>query len=197
MSFQPATINKCAADGTISGVATVDQLSGLDVQVNPASLAVVALGANLASRYGAPADTLRAVIPALQKLSDLPVVMSGVIETEPEDCPPGSPRFANAVAVLRPLAHFNAISFLVELQALEAEFGRQRKGLLNEARVLDLDLISFADETAVSTFLTLPHPRARDRLFVMQPLAQLWPGFCFPGDSLTAAERVLLLKAGR
>lgn len=194
MSFPPATINNGAIDTGAVDTRAVEDLCRLDAQVTPASLAVVALGANLDSHYGAPADTLRAVIPALQALSDWPVVVSSVIETEPEDCPPDSPRFANAVAVLKPSAQFNAVSFLEQLQALEAEFGRQRKGVLNEARVLDLDLISFADVTADSAFLTLPHPRARDRLFVMQPLAQVWPDFCFPGDNVTAAERVLLLK---
>lgn len=181
---------------TAPEIRSVDDLFRHSPDLKAAQLAVVALGANLAGAFGEPADTLLAAIPALQALSGSPVVFSEIIETEPEDCPPGSPRFANAVAVLRPLAGFSAVSFLTELQRLESEFGRQRKGIRNEARVLDLDLISFGYESIDTEFLTLPHPRARDRLFVMQPLASVWPSFCFPGGTTTAAEHLLMLKAG-
>lgn len=157
-------------------------------------MAIVALGANLPGAFGGPADTLRAVIPALQALSQSPVVVSDVFETEPEDCPPGSPLFANAVAVLVPQPHFTPVSFLLELQRLEAEFGRQRKVVLNEARVLDLDLISFGNQALESELLTLPHPRARQRVFVMQPLCDIWPDYCFPGDPLPVAGHLRLIK---
>lgn len=182
---------------TAPRIKTVEDLYRYNPGLRAAPLAVVALGANLPGSAGGPADTLRAVIPSLQALSAVAVVVSGIIETEPEDCPPGSPRFANAVAVMSPLAYFTPVSFLHELQKIETEYGRQRKGVLNEARVLDLDLISFASETIDTEFLTLPHPRARQRLFVMQPLAEVWPTFCFAGDEVTAAEHLLMIKAGK
>lgn len=178
-------------------ITSVDDLYGSNPRPSPAGLAVVALGANLPGRHGSPAASISAVIPALQALSQTPVVLSSIIETEPEDCPPGSPRFANAVVVLKPLATFTPVSLLLALQAIEADCGRQRKGVKNEARVLDLDLISFGDHCINTDFLTLPHPRARERLFVMQPLAEVWPLFRFPGDKSSAAEQVLLLKSGK
>lgn len=182
---------------TTTGIATIDDLYRHKPQLRGVPMAIVALGANLPGEGGGPADTLMAVLPALQALSESPIVVSGIIETEPEDCPPGSPRFANAVVVLCPPAQFNPESFLSELQKLELQFGRQRKGVLNEARVLDLDLISFGVEVIENEFLTLPHPRARQRLFVMQPLAEVWPSYTFPGDAVTAAEHLLLLKRSK
>lgn len=180
---------------TTSTICTVEDLYRHSPQLKSVPMAVVALGANLPGVFGAPADTLRAALPALQSLSASPLVMSAIIETEPEHCPPGSPRFANAVAVLSPFPDVGAIGFLHELQRLEHEFGRQRKGVLNEARVLDLDLISFGAQVLDTEFLTLPHPRARQRLFVMQPLASIWPSFCFPDDPLSAAAYVCRLQA--
>jgi 2-amino-4-hydroxy-6-hydroxymethyldihydropteridine diphosphokinase len=180
---------------TTPEIRSIDDLFRYSPALKAAPLAIVALGANLPGTFGEPADMLRAAIPALQSLSESPVLVSAIVETEPVDCPPGSPRFANAVAVLKPLAGLSAVSFLEELQNLETGFGRTRKGMRNEARVLDLDLISFGDQCIETEFLTLPHPRARQRLFVMQPLASIWPSFCFPGEAITAAEHLLMIKA--
>lgn len=180
---------------TAAVMTTIDDLYLHSPGLKDASLAIVALGANLPGTSGSAADTLRAVIPALQGLSDSPVVFSGIFETDPQDCPPGSPRFANAVAVVCPRSNVTPTAFLSELQRIETAFGRQRKGVRNEARVLDLDLISFGDQCLDTEFLTLPHPRARQRVFVMEPLAGIWPGFCFPGDPRTATEHLLLLKS--
>ncbi|MDO8907715.1 MAG: 2-amino-4-hydroxy-6-hydroxymethyldihydropteridine diphosphokinase [Pseudohongiella sp.] len=180
---------------TAPEISSIDDLFRHSPSLRTSALAVVALGANLPGAFGGPADMLRAAIPALQTLSESPVLVSGIVETEPEDCPPGSPRFANAVAVLKPRMDLTAVGFLVMLQKLETEFGRQRGGVRNAARVLDLDLISFGDQCIDTEFLTLPHPRARQRLFVMQPLASVWPAFRFPGDPATAAEHLLMLKA--
>jgi 2-amino-4-hydroxy-6-hydroxymethyldihydropteridine diphosphokinase len=180
---------------TVSLISTIDDLLRHNPQSRTAPLAIVGLGANLPGAIGSPAETLVAALCALQAVSVSPVLASSIFETEPIDCPPGSPLFANAVAVLTPTAGTTPASFLTELQKLEAEFGRQRKGVRNEARVLDLDLISFGDHCIKTEFLSLPHPRARQRLFVMQPLAEIWPSFCFPGDSVTAVEHLLTIKA--
>jgi 2-amino-4-hydroxy-6-hydroxymethyldihydropteridine diphosphokinase len=181
---------------TASLISTVDDLFRHSPHSRTAPLAIVGLGANLAGAIGGPTETLVATLSALQALSVSPVLASSIFETEPIDCPPGSPLFANAVAVLTPIAGATPASFLAELQKLEADFGRQRKTVRNEARVLDLDLISFGDHCIKTEFLTLPHPRARQRLFVMQPLAEIWPSFCFPGDSVTAVEHLLAIKGG-
>jgi 2-amino-4-hydroxy-6-hydroxymethyldihydropteridine diphosphokinase len=68
------------------------------------------------------------------------------------------------------------------LGEIERGFGRQPKKMLNEPRTLDLDLIAFKREIRGSPELTLPHPRARSRRFVLQPLAEIAPGLVLPGE---------------
>ena len=80
-----------------------------------------------------------------------------------------------------------------KLQALEKEFGRQRKKILNEPRPLDLDLIAFGREVRASPELTLPHPRAHKRRFVLQPLSEIAPGLRLPGQSKTVGELLAAL----
>ena len=71
---------------------------------------------------------------------------------------------------------------------LEKKFGRQPKKVLNEARPLDLDLIAFGQETRATPELTLPHPRAHLRPFVLQPLAEIAPDLVLPGRTQTVAQ---------
>ena len=110
-------------------------------------LAFVALGSNL----GDSAQVLRAAMARLQALSDEPGLNSSLWPTDPVDCPPGSPRFLNAVAGLVPRTAETPESLLEKLQALEQEFGRQPKKIPNEPRPLDLDLIAFGKADAQHT----------------------------------------------
>ena len=98
------------------------------------------------------------------------------------ECPPGSPDFLNAVVGLLPMTHETPESLLDKLQALEQEFGRQPKQVLNESRPLDLDLITFGIETRESERLIIPHPRAHLRRFVLEPLVEVAPGLRLPGQ---------------
>jgi len=180
---------------TADQLSHISELLAIQPDLRTHALAVIGLGANLPSAAGAPADTLRAVMPALRVLSSTPLVVSDIIESEPDDCPPGSPRFANAVAVISPLPGLTPLLLLQALQKLEADYGRRRKGVRNEARPLDLDLISYGDQQMQTDVLVLPHPRARQRRFVMEPLAAIWPGYCFPGDSRAAAEIAAMLQS--
>jgi 2-amino-4-hydroxy-6-hydroxymethyldihydropteridine diphosphokinase len=91
---------------------------------------------------------------------------------------------------------------LEELQSLEKEFGRESKQALNEPRLLDLDLIAFRQETRASDRLTLPHPCAHQRRFVLQPLSEIAPDLVLPGqilnvrqllETLDNAEKILRL----
>ena len=133
--------------------------------------AVVALGSNL----GDSARTIRDASEKLKALSLDPLLVSSLWQTTPVDCPPDSPLFVNAVVALKPLPGETPESLLAKLQALEKEFGRGPKKVLNEARPLDLDLITFRDEERHTPFLQLPHPRAYLRRFVLQPLAEVLP----------------------
>ena len=74
-------------------------------------------------------------------------------------------------------------TLLLQLQQLETEFGRRPKQVLNEARPLDLDLIAFGGEVRATPRLTLPHPRAHLRAFVLGPLAELASDWILPGQT--------------
>jgi 2-amino-4-hydroxy-6-hydroxymethyldihydropteridine diphosphokinase len=148
---------------------------------------VIALGANL----GDPIGQLRQAFDQLDALAAEPVRRSSLWETSPVDCPPGSPKFTNAVALFTPCVGETPESLLVRRQAAEKELGRRPKLVLNEARPLDLDLIAWAGETRATPALTLPHPRAHQREFVLRPLAELAPELVLPGQ----VESVVALLA--
>ena len=124
----------------------------------------------------------------LAAFSDQPLRNSSLWESTPVDCPPGSPLFANAAVGLIPRTDETPESLLAKLQSLETEFGRRPKKILNEARPLDLDLIAFGDEVRSSPQLTLPHPRAHLRKFVLAPLAEIAPALVLPGQTQPVAE---------
>ena len=131
--------------------------------------AFVALGANLAGSHGDPLTTLKSALAALTPLSDEALQVSPFYKSDPKDCPPGSPMYINAVARLMPSPDENPFSLLKKLQNIEAQFGRVRTGIQNEARTLDLDLLSFGEEQIATENLVLPHPRANERRFVLEP----------------------------
>jgi 2-amino-4-hydroxy-6-hydroxymethyldihydropteridine diphosphokinase len=124
----------------------------------------------------------------LEGFSPAPLLKSSLWQTSPVDCPPGSPVFVNAVVGLLPRAEETPESLLAELQVLEREFGRRPKKMRNEPRPLDLDLIAFGEQTRATAELTLPHPRAHERRFVLQPLSEIAPDLILPGRSKTVAQ---------
>ena len=137
----------------------------------------MALGANL----GDPSRTLQEAFQELERLSVEPLRRSSLWRSKPIDCPPGSPDFLNAAAILKPAAGETPFSLLERLQAIERRFGRVRAGRPpNAPRRLDLDLIAFGDLAVRSSFLTLPHPRAHLRRFVLAPLAEIAPDLVLP-----------------
>ena len=147
-------------------------------------IAYIALGSNL----GDSRNTVLRAMERLQELSAQPLAKSSLLETKPVDCPPGSPNFVNAVVGLVPRPDETPESLLKKLQALEKEFGRTPKKIMNESRPLDLDIIAFGNELRSAPELILPHPRAHLRQFVLQPLAEIAPDLVLPGRKKTAAE---------
>lgn len=162
----------------------------------------MALGANL----GDPAATLAAVRPFLrQELLDwagiaLRLRWSPLFRTAPVGGPPDQPLFINAVLLVDrqgPEAEAVAVAvgraawpdplaLLLRLQALESRFGRQR--LVHWGpRSLDLDLLWCGEARCSSPQLELPHPRLRQRAFVIGPLAAIEPQLVIPGGRQTAA----------
>lgn len=136
-------------------------------------LAFIALGANLPGAEGSPATTLQTAVMELGHCSALPVRASSFYYSDPKDCPPGSPVYVNAVAALTPLPGETPHSLLRKLQQIEVSHGRSRSGLHNEARTLDLDLLAFGADVCNTPDLILPHPRAHERRFVLEPWIEL------------------------
>jgi len=134
---------------------------------------VVAFGSNL----GDSASLIRWAMDRLEDRSSRLLQRSSLWTSTPVDCPPGSPTFTNAVAILVPKDGETPESLLAFLQSVEVEAGRRPKVVHNESRPLDLDLIAWDGETRDTPQLVLPHPRAQVRRFVLQPLAELDSGY--------------------
>jgi len=145
--------------------------------VSAMTQAVVSLGSNIKPREARLADA-RAAIAALPETRL--VKASSVRETEPVDVPAEfrGQRFLNQVIVCE--TALEAHDFLHRLQAIETAQGRVRGPVRNVPRTIDLDLIAFGDLVLDEPELTLPHPRARQRAFVLEPLAEVLPGFRWP-----------------
>jgi 2-amino-4-hydroxy-6-hydroxymethyldihydropteridine diphosphokinase len=136
--------------------------------------AVVALGANLADREAA----LRGAVAALDAADGVAVrEVSTVVETAPVGGP-DQPDYYNAVAIVA--TTLRPAELLAVCHGVEADFGRVRHERWG-ARTLDLDLVSFgvpgepSEVVDADPHLTLPHPRAHERAFVLVPWAQLRP----------------------
>lgn len=133
----------------------------------------VGLGANLG-------DALASLDLAFQELSKLPdtrlVARSSTYRSAPVDA--GGPDYFNAVAALD--TGLPALLLLRHLLAIENRHGRERS-FRNAPRTLDLDLLDWGDLTLSTTELTLPHPRAHQRAFVLHPWLEIAPGVELPG----------------
>jgi len=154
-------------------------------------LAIISIGSNLGDSSG----ILRRAMDWLQTFSDRLLLKSSVWLTTPVACPPGSPLFFNAVAGLWTRADETPETLLARLQQLEAQFGRRPKQVLNEPRPLDLDLVAFGAEIRATPQLTLPHPRAHLRRFVLEPLNEIAPGCVLPLQTKPVRELLSELPA--
>lgn len=135
--------------------------------------AFVGVGANL----GDALATARAALQALGRLPDTRLVAcSSLYRSAPVEA--SGPDFINAAAEL--LTTLPALALLHRLQAIEQEFGRLRS-VRNAPRTLDLDLLAYGDVVLSSDELTLPHPRAHLRAFVLLPLSEIDPRISLPG----------------
>ncbi len=147
--------------------------------------AILSLGSN-------QGDRLAALKQAGLELLALPetcaVAFSPVYETEPVGAPEGYGhlRFLNCVVILE--TGLSPEAFSQAIHAIEARLGRTRTAAAGLPRVIDLDILTFGDVLSDAPHLTLPHPRACGRRFVLQPLTDLRPGFVFPGQSQTVSE---------
>lgn len=137
----------------------------------------IALGSNLDDRL----QNLRAARDRIFSLHEDrgPFLCSRIFETEPIDCPPGTPAFLNAAlefACTRP-----PLDLLAELQRIEELLGRPRKHGHHTPRTVDLDILYYDNLAFELPELTLPHPRMAERVFVLAPLADVAPQKILPG----------------
>lgn len=139
----------------------------------------VALGSNLGDRH----EHMRWACERLGRLLT-GVRTSSVIETPPFEVPDPDAQGPYLNAALTGVTMLSAEHLLDELQALEAERGRARTHR-NAARTLDLDLILFGDAVLNQPALTVPHPRFRERAFVLAPLAEVAGDWIDPVTGLT------------
>ncbi len=142
------------------------------------SLAYIGLGANLGDARAA----LQAALDALAAMPDSDLLCcSAIYRSAPIDS--SGPDYLNAVAELR--TALAPLALLHQLQAIERAQGRERP-YRNAPRTLDLDLLLYDDLVQADPELTLPHPRAHERAFVLCPLAELAPDRVIPGHGRAA-----------
>jgi 2-amino-4-hydroxy-6-hydroxymethyldihydropteridine diphosphokinase len=149
--------------------------------------AVLSVGSNLGDRLG----TLQGCVHAIGGLPDTDVLArSPVYQTAPVGGP-AQPDYLNAVLIvgtgLAPRALLSAT------QRIEAGFGRVREERFGP-RTLDIDIIGYDEEVSDDPVLTLPHPRARERAFVLAPWHDIDPAAVLPGSGPIAA---LLARTGQ
>ncbi len=153
-----------------------------------AAEAVVALGSNLGDRKQTIEDAVRdlARLPLTTHVAVAESVESVAVTLEGPDA--GAPAYLNTVAILSTrLAPTVLLSYL---HAIEARHGRERRVRWGD-RTLDLDLIAYGDLISDDPRLTLPHPRAAERDFVLVPWLAVDPDAVLPGrgrvDAILAA----------
>jgi 2-amino-4-hydroxy-6-hydroxymethyldihydropteridine diphosphokinase len=146
----------------------------------------VALGSNLNDRL----QLLRAARSCLHALheQDQPFLSSRIYETEPVDCPSGSPLFLNAAIEMH--SSLPPGDLLARLQLIERQLGRPHTHDFHAPRPIDLDLLYCDDLQVCLPNLALPHPRIAARPFVLAPLLDICPERIPPGWKLSFAARL-------
>jgi len=128
--------------------------------------AVVALGANI----GSPQEQLDIAISLLKESTDV-IAVSTYFKTKPVGGPE-QPDYLNAVCILA--SELPALELLSLLHGIEKSLGRERSEHWGP-RTIDLDLIQYGSLLSSADELSLPHPRAHERRFVLEPWAQIEP----------------------
>lgn len=153
---------------------------------------LIALGANLPAADGTPAtESCRRASVALARLPGVRLVaVSRWYRSTPVPPLPGAPDFANGVARLEGEA--DPATLLAALHRIEDDAGRARP-FPNAPRTLDLDLIDLNGMVRAAPDPVLPHPRAHLRRFVLQPLAEVAPGWRHPATGAAVAALLAAL----
>ena len=138
---------------------------------------IIGVGGNIKSNDGA--HPLHVAKKAINHLNTYSIEVTGQSSWYVSEPIPKSdqPNFFNCIVFANTI--LNELDVLKSLHQIEQEFGRIRKKV-NEARVIDLDLIDYSNKILTNDKIIIPHPRAHTRRFVMEPLAELNPNWIHP-----------------
>lgn len=181
---------KSQSDPTVQPVpaSVVAQVDAADITLSNPQRAVISLGSNLGNRL----ETLQGAIDALEDTPGLRVkAVSPVYETAPWGVEPGSqPSYFNAVVVVK--TTLPPSSLLERAQAVEEAFDRVRVERWGP-RTIDVDIVAYADVVSDDPELTLPHPRAHQRAFVLVPWHDVEPEALLAGRG-TVSELLAVVE---
>ncbi|MEU4999812.1 2-amino-4-hydroxy-6-hydroxymethyldihydropteridine diphosphokinase [Streptomyces sp. NPDC021622] len=181
------------SDPTVQPVPTavVEQVDAADTTLSNPKRAVISLGSNLGNRL----ENLQGAVDALEDTPGLRVkAVSPVYETEPWGVEPGSqPSYFNAVVVVK--TTLPPSSLLERAHAVEEAFHRVRDERWGP-RTIDVDIVAYADVVSDDPVLTLPHPRAHERAFVLAPWHDVEPQAQLAGHGPIAELLAALTREG-
>ncbi|MFJ8198751.1 2-amino-4-hydroxy-6-hydroxymethyldihydropteridine diphosphokinase [Streptomyces sp. NPDC096152] len=181
------------SDPTVQPVpaSVVEQVDAADTTLSNPKRAVISLGSNLGNRL----ETLQGAVDALEDTPGVRIrAVSRVYETEPWGVEPGTqPSYFNAVVVLK--TTLPPSSLLERAHAIEEAFNRVRDERWGP-RTIDVDIVAYADLVSDDPHLTLPHPRAHERAFVLAPWHEVDPEAQLPGRGAVADLLAAVTPAG-
>lgn len=163
------------------------------------NMILIGLGSNLCGKeFDSPREVLEAAIAEMLSCGIIVKEQSRFYESEPVP-KSDQPWFVNAVVAVE--TELAAGDLLHKLHEIEAALGRQRR-VRWEARVIDLDILSYKDKILPSAKLwgpktdgtTIPHPRLHERLFVLKPMMDICPDWKHPVLGKTVAELVQIVE---
>jgi 2-amino-4-hydroxy-6-hydroxymethyldihydropteridine diphosphokinase len=147
---------------------------------------LIAYGSNMSSGRKTASQAFAHVVKTLRKRG-VEVRKSSSLWRSLAWPDPKDPPYVNAVIQVK--TDLQPSELMDFLHDIEREAGRVRTGVRNAPRILDLDLIAYGDRVLTGeNGLIVPHPRARDRAFVMGPIAEIQPDWLHPVLQKTAAE---------
>ncbi|WBA18338.1 2-amino-4-hydroxy-6-hydroxymethyldihydropteridine diphosphokinase [Salinivibrio kushneri] len=141
----------------------------------------IAIGSNL----GDPVEKAKQAVAALKSLPQSHFVAASALYTSKPMGPADQPDYVNAVAALD--TQLDPLTLLDATQAIELDYGRERKAERWGPRTLDLDILLYGNRVIDEPRLTVPHYGMKVREFVLYPLADIAPDLCLPDGSTLAA----------
>ena len=146
----------------------------------------LSVGTNLGNRE----NNISNCIDYLEKISEIKNI-SKIYETVPYKVQIEQSNFLNLALEINFFQ--SAENLLIEINKIEKELGRVRSSIRNEPREIDIDIIFFGNQIINKKDLVIPHPRFRERLFVLEPLNDIAPNFLDPITNKTINQ--LLINA--